>query len=397
MKEYLLIRIASQPDHPLQFLIWHEQEGVLASGDCPWSELASLTGKAQQREVIVLTPAADVQLKTVPLPNKWSRKLEAALPYMLEEDIASDIDEVFIAIGQSQEFDGQHSVQVAVVENDLFSQWLSQFNDAGLIARKWLPDALCLPQHDGLTAIELNHSWLLRSGPWQIAEVESNWLNAYLQFATPSAVHHYSPWPNAVNHDNLVHQAEELPLALLAPRAVSEPFTLRQGPYQLKKARSKQWQYWFGPAVAAGILVVMSLLGKVAEQQQLNRQITANQAQLIALYQQHFPGEKVRPELIRNQLNAKLAKSGSGSSQASLLNLLAQLEPVFKGKTPMTTESLRFDGKRGELKLRVRGKDFAHFETVKSALERAGLTVESGSLNNDGATVVGELKIRSGN
>ena len=87
MKEYLLIRLGSQLDHPLHWLVWHSDEGVLASGTVASQELAQLSTKAAQRDVIVLVPAADVQLKTAILPSKWNRKLQQALPFMLEEDI----------------------------------------------------------------------------------------------------------------------------------------------------------------------------------------------------------------------------------------------------------------------------------------------------------------------
>ena len=59
-----------------------------------------------------------------------------------------------------------------------------------------------------------------------------------------------------------------------------------------------------------------------------------------------------------------------------------------------TPESLRFDAKRGELRVRASAKDFQSFNQIKLRLEQGELSVEQGSLNNSGNLVVGELKIK---
>ena len=69
------------------------------------------------------------------------------------------------------------------------------------------------------------------------------------------------------------------------------------------------------------------------------------------------------------------------------------LVTVFSQVNDFTPETLRYDQRRNELRIRARGKDFQTFGKVKSILEQRGLTVDQGSLNNDGDFVVGELKL----
>ena len=57
-------------------------------------------------------------------------------------------------------------------------------------------------------------------------------------------------------------------------------------------------------------------------------------------------------------------------------------------------ETLRYDHKRNELRIRVKAKDFQVFGQVKTILEQKGLTVQQGSLNNDGDAVIGEIRLR---
>ena len=83
-----------------------------------------------------------------------------------------------------------------------------------------------------------------------------------------------------------------------------------------------------------------------------------------------------------------------GGSDAGFLELMNDLVIVFKEVDNFDPDSLRYDQKRNEIRLRAKGKDFQTFGKVKSILENQGLEVSQGSLNNDGDNVVGEVKIK---
>ena len=142
-----------------------------------------LTEKALTRELVVLLPCDQVQLKTVKLPTKWSRKLEQALPYMLEEDIACDIDDIYIALGEPTMVDEQHAIKIALTNRDWFEHWLEVFEQHQLTPYQIVPDALLLPgaEESCVTAIELNKQWLFKQGDWHISAVESSWLNLWVR------------------------------------------------------------------------------------------------------------------------------------------------------------------------------------------------------------------------
>ncbi|KKK58305.1 hypothetical protein LCGC14_3045790, partial [marine sediment metagenome] len=79
---------------------------------------------------------------------------------------------------------------------------------------------------------------------------------------------------------------------------------------------------------------------------------------------------------------------------AGFLDLTNELVSVFSQVKEFTPETLRYDQRRNELRVRARGKGFQTFGKVKAILEQRGLTVDQGSLNNDGDFVVGEIKLR---
>ena len=97
MSEQLVIRLGSRAEQSISWLVWasHNQE-VIASGELAGTgQLPELAVRLGNRPVVALVPASDVVLKQVNLPGKPNRQLLQALPYMLEEDQAEDIEQLF--------------------------------------------------------------------------------------------------------------------------------------------------------------------------------------------------------------------------------------------------------------------------------------------------------------
>lgn len=399
MTEILLIRTGQTQQDSINWLIYSplEQE-IIASGELPNAEqLSELAEKSQSREVVVLLPCDQVQLKTVILPTKFNRKLEQALPYMLEEEIACDVDDLYIAIAEPTMVEDKHAIKVAMTDRDWFETWLTVFAEHDIEVFKLLPDALLLPvaENGGVSVIELNNQWLCKQGAWRISAVEQSWLAEYLTALGHPDVEHYSPASQFPETVTLTAQTDayDLPLALFAKQLPNIKFNLRQGQYQLKKKSALWWGYWRNAAIAASIALVGSIAVKGFELHQLNSELEIAKTQVVTRYQTAFPGKTVRPHLIKNQIRGELAKLEGGSS-AGFLDLTNELVAVFNQVKEFTPETLRYDQRRNELRIRARGKDFQTFGKVKSILEQRGLTVDQGSLNNDGDFVVGEIKLR---
>ena len=399
MTEILLIRTGQTEQNLLSWLIYSplEQE-IIASGELQnANQLSELTEKALTRELVVLLPCDQVQLKTVVLPTKWNRKLEQALPYMLEEDIACDIDDIYIALGESIMLAEQHAIRVALMNRQWFEHWLAVFEQHQLTPYQIVPDALLLPsvEQPFVAAIEFNKQWLFKQGDWHIGAVESSWLNEYLTALGSPDIKHYSPADQFPETLNLHPQTSdyELPLALFAKQLNKLKFNLRQGPYTLKKKTALWWGYWKSAAIISVIALVSSVTIKAVELHQLNSQLEMAEAQVVERYQKAFPDTRVRPHLIKNQIQGALDKV-QGVNDVGFLDLTSKLVNVFSQVNEFTPQTLRFDKRRSELRIRARAKDFQTFGKVKTILEQQGVSVEQGSLNNDGDFIVGEIRLR---
>jgi len=389
-----MIRLGSLATQPVQWLVWSSlTEEVIASG---WlaqaTELPELAQRLGQRPVIALVPACDVVLKTIPLPGKPTRQLLQALPFMLEEDQAEDIEQLLIVQGKAYFSDNQHQQQVAVVRRATLETWLSWLQDAGFSAIRMIPDALLLPDlPEQAVAIECGDQWLLRQGSWQVSCIDSSWWGDYLALLALPSVLSYSPWPEHVLQPHQLAPAE-LPLALLARQLPSQPFNLLQGEYAPKRPQNKLWQQWKLTGTLAA-LCLLTYLGTVGlEAWQFKRQATAANEQAMALYKSKFPNERVFN--LRQNVSRKLAASGGGDPNQSLVGLLSQVQPLLAQQPGLVLDNLKFDGKKAELRFQATAEGFQSFEQLKNALQQQGFQVEQGALSNINGKVQGTITMR---
>ena len=137
--EQLVVRLGTNLHDPVHWVVWSTQsQDVIASGELAGADtLISLGERTSLRRAIVLVPGADVRLCNVTLPGKVNRKLQNAIPFMLEDELAEDIGELFFAMGPS------HGTEqsVASVSHRQMAKWQGWLEDAGFSADVILPDS----------------------------------------------------------------------------------------------------------------------------------------------------------------------------------------------------------------------------------------------------------------
>ncbi|WNC68408.1 type II secretion system protein GspL [Thalassotalea nanhaiensis] len=405
MREHLYIRIGSQDSDPIQWLITADDEtDEIASGELANKDsLNELTEKAKSRTVKVLINGADVRLHSLTVPGKSERAIKAAAPYMLEDDLADDVENLFFAFaGKPKNHQGDENCFCAVIAHQQIETWLTWFNDADITVKAMLPDLLALPLvEDSWTALAINQQILIRNQSWQGFVVNDTISDlVFDQLLTdqeePQRITTYSPIDVKEEQFAIDAMPEELPLLLLAKGFEQQSFNLLQGDYLVKEQRSPELKSWLWVAGVAAFALLLNLTGKVVELNQLNSKYEQVSDTIKADYKKAFPQTKrVRLTTVRRQLTSKLAEFGGATTDSGLLAMLEKVQPAFAKVPKLKPESLRFDAKRKELRLAVTASDYQSFEQFKQALEQAALTVETGAQNNQGDVVTGSFNIRS--
>lgn len=413
MSEQLFIRLGSQADDTIHWLVWSEQEQeIIASGELANKDhLASLQQRASGRSTTVFVPASDIKLQKVEVPAKTNRQFIQAIPYMLEEDIAADVDDCFFATGNKY-FDGEndcHYMEVAVINDQKMQNWLAWLTDAGIRCQKVLPDVLALPCHvKALSVLQLGEQWLIRSGEFSGIAAEQQELLLWLellagQFKTDeeqsiTKLYYYSALPQELYNNPSYEriEAECLPaLQLLGQQAANVSINLRQGRYQFKKDSSKNFKIWRSAAIVAGVALAINLVDKGLTVHQLNQQADVLEEKIKQTYVAAFPsGKNLSVAIIKKELGRKLKQLGGGQQQAAFLPLIEASASAFAEVPDLKPDNIRFDAKRGEIRLNATGSNFQSFERFKAAAEKNSLSIEQGSLNNQGDQVVGSISIK---
>lgn len=396
--EQLLVRLGANHTDPISWLVYSRTEDeIIASGELPNADaLSSLTERAGQRSVIALAPSSEILLKWVELPPKAGRKIISAIPFMLEDELATDISLQFFAIGPRR---GDEQA-VAVVSHEKMELWQSWLSEAGLFCDTIIPDVLAVPiTENGWSVLTLGEQLLVRQDTFKGVQGELTWL-------LPTLVHFTAQQENPITITNYagidlsslpnIEEAQaplELPMQVLAKEALQSSFNLCQGEYKVKRKRSGVLSQWRVAAVLAVLALCTSLIDKGVSLYQLKAQNQALSSEINSAVKAGFPNIGAYRN-VRLKLQSELAKLEQGGGSASMLIMLDQLAPAFSA-TDVKPQTLRFDSTRTEIRIQALGKNFEALEQFKRTAEGAGFVVEQGAINNRDNGVVGTVSVRS--
>ena len=396
--EQLLIRLGATEADPISWLVWSTaEEEIIASGELPNANaLSTLAERAGHRAVIALAPSSEILLKWVALPPRAGRKVLSALPFMLEDELATDISEQFFAIGPKV----GDSQAVAVVSHAKLQMWQQWLTDAGLFCNHLIPDVLAVPvTENGWSVLTLGEQMLVRQDTFQGIQGEQAWLLPTLghftsQQEAPVVITNYagidlSGVPNITVNDAPL----ELPMHVLAKEAMSSSFNLLQGEYKVKRTRNNAWAQWRVAAVLAVLVLCTSLVDKTVTLYQLKSDNAALSSEINQAVKSGFPNIGVYRN-VKLKLQYELDKLSKTGGDASMLVMLDQLSEAF-ASTQVKPQTLRFDATRTEIRIQAQGKSFEALEQFRRQAEGAGFTVEQGAINNRDDNVIGTVSIRS--
>lgn len=392
MSEIVVIRLGSQARDPIPWLVWDPAaDEIIASGVLPGvAHLNQLHQRAGGRPLHVLVSAAELAFRQVAVPGRLTRQSLKALPYLLEEELASDVESLhLVPLGQQ----GQQ-VDLVAVDQTRMAMWLDWLAEAGLQPRSLLPDVLCLPWQDARwSAVPLEGQWLFRSGASTGMVVESDWLPSLLSRMAPEpTIACYGPVPEGVPGQ---WQAEPpvLAMQLLAAGVLGNRANLLTGAHRRQQEWTRLWQPWRKVAIAAGVCLVAVLANQGSERWQLTQQELALKGQIEGVYRQLFPADKrlINP---RSQLKQHLAVLEGVAGQQGLLQMLQMLQPVLVKLPDLRPQSLRYDGKQQELRMQMSAAGFDSFERFRTQVADH-FEVKPSELRSEGNRVTGTLTLRS--
>ncbi|WP_086971631.1 type II secretion system protein GspL [Vibrio coralliirubri] len=406
MSEFLTVRLSSEPQSPVQWLVWStSQQEVIASGELSsWEQFDELTPYAEKRSCIALLPGNECLIKRVEIPKGAARQFDSMLPFLLEDEVAQDIEDLHLTILDK---DATHAT-VCGVDREWLKQALDLFREANIIFRKVLPDTLAVPfEEQGISALQIDQHWLLRQGNYQAVSISEAWLPMFLQSdwvvaddeEQATTIFSYTAMPSddvqQQSGANWQAKPAELVMSLLSQQAITSGVNLLTGTFKTKSSFSKYWRVWQKVAIAACLLVAVIVTQQVLKVQQYESQAQAYRMESERIFRAVLPGKQRIPTVsyLKRQMNDEAKKYGGSGDGDSLLGWLALLPETLGQVKLIEVESIRYDGNRSEIRLQAKSSDFQHFETARVKLEEK-FTVEQGPLNRNGDAVFGSFTLK---
>ncbi|MEZ8825349.1 type II secretion system protein GspL [Vibrio amylolyticus] len=401
MSEFLTVRLSSDKQAQIQWLVWSSaQNEVIASGEVhDWTHLSELTSYAHQRQVIVLLSSSDVVLSEVDLPAGSSRQLESMLPYLVEDDIAQDVDELHFSLLDKS----SKKAMIVAVDRHWLSFCLQELRELNINVNKVLPDVLALPNSDQLTAVSLGEQWLVRKGEHLGVCVESQWLalfrasswvkagDDYLSLTAYSALPELALEPG----QDWKHTDAPLVMQLLTEGAIASKVNLLTGNFKPSSSMLKYWSIWKKSAIAAVVLFVV-IAGQFWLQVNSNEaQAKAYRAESERIFREALPGKTRIPTVsyLKRQMSDEANRLSGGGAGYPMLEWMMKIPESLKANNTMALISIRYDGNREEIRIQARSKDFQSFEQVRVKFAE-NFDVEQGQLSRSGEWVNGSFVLK---
>lgn len=361
---------------------------------------------ARSRRLVVIVPTTDITLTSVELPAHLltlpQAKLLQAVPYLLEDRLAEDVDTLHFALGRR---DPQGRLPVAIAAQEKMKAWLQPFHDRGIAPDILVPDALCLPlaREAGpvwSVLLEDGHA-VVRTGIGGGFSSETDMLADLLGLDAPAGLR-VQIYP--VEHAEL--PALECPRQTAASVANGLEYLLRgldeQHAINLLQgghAGTPDYLNWFKPwrmtATLAAVLLGVALLGQAVEYLRLRHELRKLETTAETAFRATFP-QVVTVVDLRGQAQQQLAALKRAGGVGGFLPLLQGSSEVLGRVSGVQLQELQF--RDGALRLALVAGDTQSLDKLQEGFSRQPglqLEVESANATGQGVQIRAVVKAKS--
>ncbi len=385
------------------------------------AELADFVKSYQDiKRWILMIPGVDCLMKQLSFGEQERKHILKAIPYLLEETVLSDVDELHLVTGKAE----KNHIDVIAIEEQKLADSLEELESIGitpqycfaeqtlLLAQQLLGQSISShhDEEEAGGANEANDSASLQ--PWfihafddyglvalsqQVFAVE--WANMDLaiellveQFGEPSSVQlqgetevcekWQSHWPEKLQANiTLKLQAySDAVTSVLSKPATAQQFNLLKGSF----ARTVDWlsmvKPWRWVLVALVIAYFVQVGFMWSQKAQLEKTFQAQEENKEALFRQAIPRGNIVDH--QKQLQRELDRAQSGGSSDLFILSLEKIGQQLAKAGVKTTNSMQYEAKTGVTRLDFLVQDYDSLQAVIADLKAAGFTVD---INNSNA------------
>lgn len=372
------------------------------------SEAALLAGG---RKVVVLVPGTDVLLAEPVLPLKSGVKLAQVVPFALEEQLASDVEDLHFAVGRREA--SATGTPVAVTSREKMDTWLVQLRLVGIHAEAIHAETSTLPVTPNGVSLLIDGSRVYvrrETAPGAVLDVDP--LIEALQLALAAGEEereHVTIYLTEGDYERdrdlyeglreftASLQLKLLPqgmLQVLAANAFSgAPVNLLQGPYAPKTKLNISFQPWRYAAMLAGGFLVLHMGLKVWQYIDLKSTEAQLDEGIVQAFQDAIPGAAVPDTATaRRMVESRLAALRGGGPVGGIMDTLGTLGEALALTPGTRIEALSYRDNTTDL--RVTAPSVDSLGKIQNVAGERGITAEIQSANPRDSKIEGRMQFK---
>ncbi len=369
MSETLLIHYNIDKIHQATWSLCNDA-GEL-TGRITTGSLDELSELAANHSTVVLLNSQCLHINQLQLPTQNMQKMLKAIPYVIEEFIAEDIENFHFVISKNKHSD---KISVVGIDKTTLQNIIQTFQQANIVIEKIIPDVLCMAgdasnkqwvclnyqenaylQTDRLNGMMLSHDIL----PY----VLTNMLQDENRII-PEKILFFNEQEDSSTFDELKIENKDIELINIVynthPLVVFCGFykqalalNLLQHEFKPKRKSSGYWHHWRLAASLAAVWLILHLGLSSFQYSTLTEENNITKAKIEKIYKKAFPqSRKIVNPRVQMEQKLKALKSNSGSNNNGLIFLLAEsFGTLSHDKKSITLQSLTFRNNRMDIGL----------------------------------------------
>ncbi len=410
MADYFVIRLGQSADAAVSWIVVDDRG--TRRGQPGKGSLADAAREVRGRAVIALVPASEVVTLSADIPAKGA-KLQAALPFALEDQVADELELLHFAAGARRD-DG--SIPVAVVRRQTLSDWLTWLSDAGIEANRIVPEnhglaktpnTMSMLVGDGLVMFndgertefviaDMNPSEALAAAG--ILGSEESAGKHLLVYCDPTDSERYEKDWALLRHELASVDVNQLPDGALPRLAVTVAsgagVNLLQGGFGPKTEFADAFRPWRFAAMFLLALGALGIVAKATDYYRLSVERDALQAQFADEYRRVRPNdtrEVLDPTGTVNSL--RRAQGGAAAGPQVFLPSLQQLAAAVASHESVKIEAISY--RAGVVDVRLTAPDIPTVDDIVQSVGDSGrFTASMQSADSVGEQIASRIQIR---
>lgn len=394
MSQHLVIRLDVSLQGPVNYAVIEDRDNSIINS-ATLRDLGDLSqiSPYYSLDLIVVLPCSKFFFKQISYPKKFNQNMKDSIPFMIESDVSSNIDDLEIVILETK----GHLVNIMAYEKDYFNKVKKIFESYDLHPSKYTIDCFTIPYVDKrVSFIDLDGQYIFRDSKNSGMVMNLKFARQYFKLGGEMPIFYCLselPWPADKVYGLVPLAMGEIAKGALKSNVTPTGLVQSSGNYFWKHPLVRPW-YKVGYALAAVLLISYGAM--IMDWIHLESKTTTLRADVKKIFKNKFPNvTKVTNPIVQfKQMTNQKVDSATGKDQ-SFIHHMADVAGSFNSKVQL--QSFSYDRRQQSYKFRLIYQNLDNVEDIKKSFKTLGYDSDYSGISTKNGIKTVNLVVREVN